>query len=437
MESKYNMNKTDSMQKKGYPGSETLQNLYLYKSLHNMPPEALMLFLAMGISLLGDSSLYVLLPIHAADIGIPAAAVGVLLSVNRFIRLGTNYYVQWLNHRIGSRNLFLLSIIVASVTTFFYGLPVGVIILIISRSLWGGCWSAMRLVCLSKVGEYGSNATRGTLTGIFNSTVRIGSLAATLIGGALADLVGFRNTYYIFGVATLMIGLPLVLFSKKYGREGNFEQEAEPKNDNIAIVKSSHEGLKTFSRSISLKSTYLLAFLNSWIGSGLLATTISYILKIRFGSSISMFNISVGISVVASFLASLKGFYDIILPVFFGKLSDRYGIFNITILSCCMQALSLMVIAFASSFLGISFGIIFAFVGSVALKNVMDAAAVVHHSMDDKSLGSFMTVSDLGAAIGAIAGYSLTVALGYNIMYLICALAFLGNIGIVCARHKS
>jgi len=161
MESKYNMNKTDSMQKKGYPGSETLQNLYLYKSLHNMPPEALMLFLAMGISLLGDSSLYVLLPIHAADIGIPAAAVGVLLSVNRFIRLGTNYYVQWLNHRIGSRNLFLLSIIVASVTTFFYGLPVGVIILIISRSLWGGCWSAMRLVCLSKVGEYGSNATRG------------------------------------------------------------------------------------------------------------------------------------------------------------------------------------------------------------------------------------------------------------------------------------
>jgi MFS family permease len=405
----------------------------IHKRFSNTPVEAMMLFLAMGISLLGDSSLYVLLPIHAADIGIPVAFVGVLLSVNRFVRLGTNYYVQRLNDRIGGRNLFLMSIILAAVTTLFYGLPVGAIVFTVSRALWGGCWSAMRLVCLTKVGEYSSDATRGTLTGVFNSTVRIGSLAATLLGGVLAELVGFRNTYSIFAASTLMIGLPLVIFSRKHIRRESQGKEGALESKSMVPEEIKPETNKEIKRRIGLKSAYILAFLNSWIGSGLLATTIGYILNIRFGSSINIFNISIGISVAASFLASLKWFYGISLPVFFGKLSDRYGRFNMAAATCCMLALSLMMIAFAHSFFAISFGIVIAFAGYTALTSILDATAVDHNCMAENKniLGSFMTFNDLGAAIGAITGYSLTVAIGYNSMYLICSLALLITLGII------
>ena len=107
----------------------------------------------MGITLLGDSSLYVLLPIYAKEIGIPVAAVGVLLSINRFIRLGTNQFVSKLYSKIGSHRLFLVSVILAGITTFLYGLPVGFVIFLISRAVWGGCWSSMRLVCFIKISE--------------------------------------------------------------------------------------------------------------------------------------------------------------------------------------------------------------------------------------------------------------------------------------------
>jgi|LFRM01.2.fsa_nt_gb predicted MFS family arabinose efflux permease len=103
-----------------------------------------------------------------------------------------------------------------------------------------------------------------------------------------------------------------------------------------------------------------------------------------------------------------------------------------------MQALSLIIIAFSHSFFAISFGIVLAFAGSIALKNILDATAVVHHSMAENRniLGSFMTASDFGAAVGAIAGYTLTVALGYNVMYLLCALTLLAIIGIISIKRS-
>ena len=57
----------------------------------------------MALSILGDSMLYAVLPAHAASLGIPVAGVGVILSVNRWIRLATNFGAAGVFRRLGSR----------------------------------------------------------------------------------------------------------------------------------------------------------------------------------------------------------------------------------------------------------------------------------------------------------------------------------------------
>jgi len=52
-------------------------------------PRRALLAVSVGtcLSLMGDASLYAVLPTHAADAGVSVASVGALLSANRFIRL--------------------------------------------------------------------------------------------------------------------------------------------------------------------------------------------------------------------------------------------------------------------------------------------------------------------------------------------------------------
>src|SRR3546814_8073968 len=62
----------------------------------------------MALALLGDSLLYVVLPLYAADFGVGLAWVGVLLSANRLIRVVAYGGVAAFGERIGPRRLTLI-----------------------------------------------------------------------------------------------------------------------------------------------------------------------------------------------------------------------------------------------------------------------------------------------------------------------------------------
>ena len=59
-----------------------------------LPAPALLVALATGFSLLGDQALYAVLPVIHSDLGLSALQVGLLLSVNRWIRLLTNEFAH-------------------------------------------------------------------------------------------------------------------------------------------------------------------------------------------------------------------------------------------------------------------------------------------------------------------------------------------------------
>ncbi|NMA94891.1 MAG: MFS transporter [Clostridiales bacterium] len=402
---------------------------------HGIPKEELFLFLAIAISLLGDSNLYVLLPIFAEDIGIPLVAVGILLSANRFTRLITNYYAAYLYSYMGSRRMFIMSIILASITTFVYGLPVGAVVLTISRVVWGSCWSFMRFVGLTRIAGVSTDENRGTLTGIYQSVVSIGSLVAVPIGGILSSIVGYRNTFYILSGLTLVVGLWLTALSLRPSRDYDYDEIIETKEK--AIIKKQKDIPKKTERNIDLKSIYSLSFLNSWISSGLLISTIGYILLLKFGESVKLLNWGIEIQIIAGLLVSIQRFFGLFLPVFSGRLADRYGRIKTVILTCLIQSIALIIIALTNLFTTLSLSAILGFIGITILSNVLTAIAIGYNDMnkDKNILGHFTTWQDIGSAFGAMAGYSLVIAIGYRNTYIMTAIVLMIALGITTKRY--
>jgi MFS family permease len=89
-----------------------------------------------GLSIMGDSLMYSVLPLAAPGLGIPLPLVGVLLSVNRLVRLLSNAWASRIFERMGPRVPFLGSLVIGAVATLLYG-ATGFAVFFAARLLWG------------------------------------------------------------------------------------------------------------------------------------------------------------------------------------------------------------------------------------------------------------------------------------------------------------
>ena len=93
---------------------------------HDNPRRVLLpLGLAVCLSLFGDLTLYAVLPSQREVVGLSLASVGVMLGINRLIRLPGNPLIGARFDRVGRRRLFLLGMALGTCSTLGYGLVTG------------------------------------------------------------------------------------------------------------------------------------------------------------------------------------------------------------------------------------------------------------------------------------------------------------------------
>ncbi|MEC9239801.1 MAG: MFS transporter, partial [Pseudomonadota bacterium] len=76
--------------------------------------------MATAFSLLGDQALYAVLPVYFEELGLAPIEVGLILSVNRWIRLITNDFAHRMSGRFRSDLLFTCALLLGSLTTAMY-----------------------------------------------------------------------------------------------------------------------------------------------------------------------------------------------------------------------------------------------------------------------------------------------------------------------------
>lgn len=372
-----------------------------------------------ALSLLGDSMLYIVLPIYWREVGLNALwEVGVLLSVNRFIRLPMTPLIGLLYKRMSLRTGLILAIVLAAATTIGYSLFKGFIIWLILRSLWGIAWSFLRMGGYLTVIRYSDDSNRGHLMGRYNGIFRLGSLIGMLVGGVLVPLVGMPIVSIAFGVF-MLLGLPYVA-AYISGDKAN-----EP--DVSLLQKERLDNRKAIWKKpvIKIIATGLFVYLLQTV----LSVTLSLQIEMNYSQPMILIGIVVTSTMLSGVLQAARWGWEPFLASWIGLRSDgskgRLPLFGLTLIC---SAVGYALVPWQLPIYLWCAVVLLILAASTAVSTLMDALAsdVARLSSVVAVMTAYSVATDMGSALGPILVY-LAVSLpnGITYIYLGSALMFL------------
>ncbi|MGV3463967.1 MAG: MFS transporter [Heyndrickxia sp.] len=369
-----------------------------------------------AICLAGDSMLYIVLPTHWKSVGLTSLVqVGVLLSVNRFVRLPLNPLIGYIYKKVSFRNLILVAVLLSGLTTLSYGFVKEYPIWILLRSVWGLSWSLFKLGAYLLVLQYSTDSNRGNMMGTYNGLYRLGSLFGMLLGGLLADLFGIKLIALFLG-SVVFLCIPLVF---KY-----MPKTIETEQVNKSTMQARFTWRKPFQNKMFLK-ILITAFLISMLLDGMLTATLSHIIEDKFTNHIHLFGFIIGAATLSGGMQALRWGITPFLTPKIGKIFDHAKQKNrVLVLFLFSASIFLFLIPLPLKLiLWLPVLLVHLLVASV-ITTVIDGVATEYASKMTNGLflmTIFTIVLDLGAALGPITGYSLEQQIGLSNLFWVAS----------------
>ncbi len=161
--------------------------------------------LAMAFALPGDATIYLLLPLYAANFGVTLPEAGFLLAANRLVRIAGYGWVAHFYATRGPRTACFIATIAAALSTLGYWIGTGIWVLLVARLMWGLAFAALNIANQALPTASTENASRRA--GRARSIVAVGPMLGLLGGAIVADMYGPRVVFLILGVAACIAPL--------------------------------------------------------------------------------------------------------------------------------------------------------------------------------------------------------------------------------------
>ena len=380
--------------------------------------------------IMGDSLMYVVLPVAAVDFGIheqfglgAAFWIGLALSINRFVRLVSNALAASVYQRFGVRWPFVVSVAVGALTTLAYGFGSGLVSLLAARAVWGISYSHMRLAALLTAFEVGTSTMRGRLVGLFNSGQRLGSLVAVTGGALLFQLTSREVTFATlagFGLVGMLIAtrVPNLKPERIRPSGGGLRSRLNLWDLAVSRLPESGRGLR-----LPLLSISLMRFATAFAANGLAIATVAPFLAEFADDNEKVLGGSLAVVTLAGFLVGFRWFSDIGLSVPLGHLSDRMGRRRSIAYGMIGMFALLAFIGALDSLAGAIVGIPLLFLAAVGVNTALDAA--IGETSPDSAraavVGRYSTWLDMGAALGPFTGFLIADRIGFQGGFLVAA----------------
>lgn len=384
--------------------------------------EIVIVALITAISLFGDSMLYIVLPLYWKEVGLDSIwQVGVLLSINRFIRLPFNPIVGWIYNKISLKTGLVIAIILGSITTLGYGLLNGFIAWIILRGVWGIAWSFFRIGGLSIVAFNTEESNRGKSIGLYNGLYRLGSLVGMLAGGLLVPILGLSTVSIIFGCLTLL-ALPIIFMYVKTTPLKDHEQNNKDKvvfKDNL-ILNSLKQGRGRI---------VFTGFCITLLFQGIFMSTLSSVIEHNHGENVTLFGTVISATFLTGIILSIQWIWGPFLGVRFGTWSDGIkGRVPVLIMSLIFASLTFGMISNAVPILVLILFTFLVMIAATSLTTIVDAIAldISKNSNVVSFLTTYSIAQDLGASIGPFISFLfIGLEFGFSFIYWGGAILFL------------
>jgi MFS family permease len=346
--------------------------------------------------LLGDSMLYIVLPVHWQEMGLTSLwQIGIILAMNRIVRIPLNPLVSKLYQKISARSGMTLAVLLAAGTTAAYGVVSSFTLFILLRCLWGLAWTFLRLGAYFTILDCATDANRGRSMGQYNGLYRLGSLGGMLFGGVLADTVGVTVTCTLFGFCSLA-ALPFVWKFVPAGERGLVAAAAAAEQDY-------HFGQHMDVLKILIAGTFL-----ALVFQGMLNSTLSYLIKVHYPSGLSLAGLVLGAASLGGVLQAIRWGWEPWLAPLCGKLTDGpRGRFPLLVGAAWVAGFCFALVSWQ---LSLALWIVLVMVlqlTATALTTVADAVAadVAVGSAKVKIMTLYSLLIDVGAAIGPVLAY--------------------------------
>lgn len=397
--------------------------------------------LAVCLSLYGDLTLYAVLVTERDEVGLTLGMVGVMLSINRLVRIPANPLGGVLYDRRGRRGLFIVGMVLGMVTTAAYGLVRGFWPFLLARLGWGIAWTLINVGGLSMVMDISTPATRGRLAGVYTTWLRIGFALGPLAGGLLVDRVSFRGAMLIgAGVTALGVVVSAVFLPETASRSGLQETVGIDQDGGwgrrLRELGRRGGGLPGGRELWVAASLYLVVL---FAGEGVAMSTMGLLLTERFGERVSLGLVTVGVSGAAGLALAGRALLVSLTGPLGGLLSDRYLGRRAVIAGGLVIGTAGFVWLFgSSSAAGTVAGIALGAVGVGAGLAVVPAWAGdgTPSGRRGAAMGLFATAGDLGSMAGPVLAFALLPLIGLRWVYLICAGVLLAGLALLWGSRE-
>lgn len=347
--------------------------------------------LILAIASLGDALIYPVLSSDFQSLKVSLWWVGILLSINRFIRLIANRLVAYGIIRLGLRNSSILAATLAATTTLMYTLAGMIFYLLLARIAWGFAYATLRINAINVATE---GKKQGFLLGLSSAIYEIGPLLALSLGPWLIQWTDVQTIFLWFGIASFAGVYVAFLLPKKTSQ----------------LPKAQLARLNLPNTIEQL--VFIMALL---VEGGLVVMLASLLLEAQISKS--------ELIRLTAFYLIVRRVSGLILSPLIGGLADRLGLQNIF-----LATLFIVLLGFSLLAIGwIVAGIVITFMSTRIIAGLSPAIAVakLKGTLKINVLASLTTWRDLGAALGALGGISLLNTLGREELFGLATLIML------------
>ena len=342
---------------------------------------------ALSLVALGDSLLYTILPSYYPHLGLAPLQVGILLSVNRWIRLATNHMAEQCYRHYPSDLWLILAFFMGSVVTAMYGIAKMFIIFLGARILWGISFSFIRQAGIMTAVNSGSETHLGERLGYYRGISAMWHASGVLLGGMSHDVFGFTTTLVGLSILSL-VAAPLGALSQKGLRRLKKPlAKVVPGKGDVRVI--------------------CCGFAVGLVGGGMLMSTLGLILKEQVGESFLVAGYSIGVVTLTGLILGLRWFIDGIGSPVLGAIADRIGRERSITFLFLLGAACLIIPAIHLKLILLIFFLLTFFTCGTILTILLLAQA---GQSGTRAVASLATAMDLGMAVGPLIGWGIAQA---------------------------
>ncbi len=372
--------------------------------------------LSTALSLMGDATIYTVLPTHTQDAGIELAQVGVMLSANRIIRVFLNGPAGMFYNRVPRRLLYTASVFLGAFSTLLYALSNGFWPLLLARLLWGiswvGIWVGGNIMILDIAGE----DDRGKWSGLYMMWFFLGAMVCRLAGGLMTDMIGYRNAMYVGAVVTALSAFAPLLSLPETRNWHPAPEKLAPDPKALAA---------TWWRRPGIIGVVAMTWIIRFVFGGVVGATLALLMQERLGNTVEIGTATIGVATVTGIVSAFMTGTSMLSSPVMGDASDKFGRWRAALVATLIGGVGVALLAFGSPpILVVAIAMNAISSGGLSAIRTAIAGDLAGDSHKGHLVGLVQTVGDGASGIAPLVGYALLPTVGLAGVYLLCLVFF-------------